>query len=230
MKIAFYSVTIENMSQQSSILEIPPLHPFAKGYRIVFEKHHTSSGLKQLGVEEQKLFSNLYLKVQEDPKSSIESLKQLYERCPCVPEIANLLTYAYLRLQKKKQAEQLIEETWKRYPEHLISRINYADQALRCGKTELIPAIFNSCLDLGSLYPERDHFHYSEFRGFMTVMGFYYLEIGLREKAEECYSLAFQVDPLHPSVTVLEKKLCKHSSLKSLWLRLQKLGSIFKKP
>jgi len=56
------------------------------------------------------------------------------------------------------------------------------------------------------------------------------LEIGEKEKAEEYYQLAFQVDPLHPSVAALEKKLSKTSFLKKIFRTLQKLAPISKNP
>ncbi len=218
------------MMDTITVLEIPSLHPFTKGYRIVFEKQESSPEMQQLPRKEKQLFSTLYDKVQEDAKQHIEALKQLYDRCPDVPEIGNLLTFAYLRLRKTKLAEDLIKQTWRMSPNNLIARINYADLALRLGKKDLIPQIFKNCFNLNQLYPQRDTFHYGEFRGFMTVLGFYHLENKEREKAEECYQLAFQVDPLHPSVAALEKKLSASSFLKKCLRALQRLARISKNP
>jgi tetratricopeptide (TPR) repeat protein len=206
-------------------LDIPPLHPNNKGYRVVFEKQDENSGLEK---KEQKLLEDLYVKIQEAPQKHLEALIQFCERHPKIPEADNLLTFAYLRLKKRKEAEKLIEKTYLKHPDYLIARINYADQVLRLKKKELIPTIFQGCFELNFLYPERETFHYSEFRGFMTVMGFYHLEIGEKERAEEYYQLAFQVDPLHPSVAALEKRLAKRSLFKKIFQTLQKLARISK--
>lgn len=206
------------------ILDIPPLRPQHKGYRIVFEKQMGSNSLSQLIESEKKLFEELY----EDPQKHCESLEGLHQRNPRVPEIANLLAFTYLKLQKRKEAEALIEQTYRENSDYLIGRINYADQCLRCGKIDQIPIIFEGNDDLSALYPERESFYFAEFRGFSVVMGFYYAMIGDREKAEEFYQLAFQVDPLHPSVTSLEKKLYP-STLKKCLDFLQKLAGISKK-
>lgn len=216
------------MTNETMVLDIPSQHPFKKGYRIVFEKQECSSEMLELTLTDQKLLTTLYDKVQEDPRLHTEALKQLHQRCPNVPEIANLLTFAYFRLKKNKLAEDLIEQTWKSHPHNLIARINYAELALRFGKKESIPEIFENCFELSQLYPHRDTFHYGEFRGFMTVMGFYHLENKEREKAEECYQLAFQVDPLHSSVAALEKRLLKISPLKKYLEKLQRLACISK--
>jgi len=191
-------------------LDVPSLHPHHKGYRVVFEKDYKNLGLER---KEQKFFENLYVNIQEHPQQYLEELIQFYQRHPSIPEAANLLAFAYLKAKKRKEAEELIEKTYLKHPDYLIARINYADQMLRFKKKEWVPIVFNNCFDLNLLYPSRGTFHYSEFRGFMTLMGFYHLEREEREKAEEYYQLAFQVDPLHPSVAALEKKLSKRSFL-----------------
>ena len=211
-------------------LEIPSLYPGLKGYRIVFEKQECSAEMTSLSQDERKLFEELYVQIQEDPEKHIDSLIQLHHRQPQVPEIANLLAYAYLRIKKKKATESLIEKTYRKHPDYLIAQINYADQCLRLQDLESIPEIFKGIFELNALYPYRKSFHYAEFRGFNVVMGFYHLELGQKEKAEEYYQLAFQVDPLHPSVSALERKLSKTTLLKKCLHTLQKLARISKKP
>lgn len=218
---------------KNAILEIPSLHPYGKAYRISFEKKEPSLEYQMLSKEDVKRFEELYVKVQEKPKKNIKSLRQLSKDFPDVPEITNLLTYAYLRLKKKKDAERLVESAWKTHPNHFSARINYADQAIRLRRKELIPIIFEGCMDLHAHNPQKECFHYSEFRGFMVVMGFYHLSNNEKEKAEECYQLAFQVDPLHSSVAALEKKISNEKNprlLKKCFQMILKLARISKNP
>lgn len=210
-------------------LEIPSLIPGLADYRIAFEKQECSLEKEHLAQADKKLFEELYVLVQEDPQKHIEPLISFYKLHSDVPEIANLLAYAYLRLKKKKEAEALIEKTYRDHPDYLIARINYADQCLRQENHERVPEIFNQTFELKALYPNKESFHYAEFRGFQIVMGFYYLAIGEKAKAEDCYQLAFQVDPLHPSVIALEHRLSKTSLLKKCLHTLQKLAGISKK-
>ncbi len=211
-------------------MEIPSLNPLKKGYRIVFEKQQSSLGKKNLPKHEQQCLENLYAEIQENPKKHIDTLIALNQRCPHVPEIANLLAFAYLKMGKKKESEEWIEKAYRDHPDYLIAKINYADQCLRLKKAFKIPEIFEHCFELHALCPHCDQFHFAEFRGFQIVMGHYHLERGDHEKAEECYELAFQVDPLHPSVAVLERKLSKKPFLKNCLNLLQKLARIFKNP
>lgn len=198
-------------------LEIPPLHPSRKGYVILFE---TSPSDKEV-----PRFEALYEKVHKEPEKHVEELARFAARHSDAPEIGNLLAHTYLKLKRTKDAEALIENTYRTHPDYLIGRINYADQCLRKGRSEKVPEIFNGCFDLNALYPQREAFHFTEFRGFMVVMGFYHHAIGQAAAAEEFYELAFQVDPLHPSVSALEAALFKTSLLK----KILKLACIFKK-
>ena len=211
-------------------LDIPSLHPTGKGYRVVFETQKSSAQKNAIPKGDWKCFEDLYVKIQENPKKHIESLKQFYNRYPEVSEVANLLAFALLKTKKRKEAEALIEKTYLKHPDTLTACINYADQVLRLGKKEKIPEIFKGCFDLNALYPDRECFYYAEFRGFMTVMGFYHLEIGEKEKAEDYYQMAFQVDPLHPSVAALERSLSKTFLLKKCLKALQNLARISKNP
>ncbi len=208
--------------KNKNFLEIPSHSLHGKGYRIIFEKGDNLRENEKIGLEA------FYEKIHDNPQKHIGELESFYKTHLHIPEIANLLAFAYLRLKKKKEAESLIEKTYREHPDYLIARINYAEQALRLGKKELVPQIFNDCFDLNVLYPHRENFHFAEFRGFTTLMGFYHLEIGEKEKAEEFYELAFQVDPLHPSVAALERKLSKISLLKKIIFTLQKLARISK--
>lgn len=195
-----------------------------KNYQVVFKK----TSVEPLPKEVLKTLEFLYENLPIDPLKHIDSLIKLHTEHPNSPLISNFLTYAYLKLKKKKEAEILIEQTYHAHPDHLIARINYADQALRLKKLEQIPLIFNHCFDLHTLYPQKESYHYAEFRGFHVVMGFYHLAIGDQKAAEECYELAFQVDPLHPSVSALEKKLFKGWGFKKIFKKLQNLACISK--
>jgi tetratricopeptide (TPR) repeat protein len=215
---------------KNTIMEIPALFPDVPSYQIVFDKQRSTREKENLPEKEQKLLEDLHVQIQENPEKSIDALVELYRRQPQVPEIANLLTYGYLRLKKRAESEALIEKTYHDFPNYLIAKINFADQCLRLNKIDQIPKIFGNVFELNALYPDQKKFHFAEFRGFQVVMGFYYCETNQKEKAEECYQLAFQVDPLHPSVSALEQRLSKTSFLKKCLHTLQKLARISKNP
>ena len=152
-------------------------------------------------------FLELRKQVFENPKEAIPGLTALKDQHPQLPEIANVLTFAHIQCKEFLQAEKLIRETYEKNPDYLFAKINYADQLLRKGKWKEVPQIFNNVFSLKELYPDRTVFHYSEARGFFVVMSFFHRAAKQKAKAEESYHCAMKVDPCHPSVIALEKKL-----------------------
>ena len=179
--------------------------------------------------EEQELFGKLVEQVQIQPKQALILLLQWKEKHPSVAIIDNVLTYAYLQNKERQKAELLIEESYAKYPSYFFAKINYADQCLRKKTLSKIPTIFPS-FDLKELFPEKEKFHVSEFRGFMVFMSYYQIAMKNRSKAKEYYEKAYQADPTHPSVVQLERKLFPPSLFKKCWKGLQKLAGISKIP
>lgn len=192
--------------KSSTLLEIPSIYFPHRFYRITF-----FSSLSHLKLDASKkiFFQKMHSQIQENPEKHLSALEAFYKDHLDVPEVANLLTFAYLRLKKSTQAEKLIKITYDLHPSYLCAKINYADQCLRYKKIQAIPSIFHHKLDLLELYPERLCFHYSEFRGFMVCMGFYHLVCKNRDYADKHRAIAEEVDPLHPGVIALKKALKK---------------------
>jgi len=208
---------------------IPPEPGECTGYEVSFEPL-TGHLKERLSKEHFIKYLALFEKIQKSSKECIPELEAFFKELPDIPEIANLLSFAYLQAKRMVDAEKLTEETYLKHPDYLFGRINFADQCLRCKEIAKVPAIFNNRLNLKELYPERKIFHFSEYRGFMVVMGFYHLAIGEREKAHRFYEKAMRVDPLHLSVIALEKAVFHTSLLKRIRKSLQKLALIFQNP
>lgn len=129
------------------------------------------------------------------------------QKLPPTPERLNLECYLYLKQKKSLSfVDKLIEKAYATYPGHLSIQVNYADLCLRLHKENKIPSIFSS-FDLSLLFPSKTTFTVSEFRGFMVVMGLYHLKVKDSLKAELYYTLAVKADPLHPSISSLERRL-----------------------
>ncbi|MDN3506667.1 MAG: hypothetical protein P0S96_05510 [Simkaniaceae bacterium] len=173
------------------------------------------------GLEERLQGDSLprYLKlleaVQVRPKAVYNEVKAFGKAHSSVPEVINLLTFAHIQNHRVVEAENLIKETFEKHPEYLFARINYGDQCIRKRKLGLIPEIFPT-FDLQELCPEKDVFHTSEFRGFLIMMAYYFRAKKMKEKALPYLAKAKEIEPNHPSVLYLEKKLLK----KSFFLRL----------
>ncbi|MCB1107845.1 MAG: hypothetical protein KDK76_07100 [Chlamydiia bacterium] len=172
--------------------------------------------------EDLKTFLSLYSKAQSNPKKTLKEVKNFQTLHPDHPEVLNLLTYLLVSRKKIRQGNHLIERNFQKNPDYLLARINYADLCLRRKKAQKIPELFNNKLNLKEFCPQRKSFHISEFRGFTTMMGHYYLQSGEGEAAECCLYLAHKIAPHHPSTKLLEKKLYYTPFYKRLFSKLLK--------
>lgn len=175
--------------------------------------------------EKQTSFIQLLEESQIYPKHFYPTVLKWKEEHPSVPELDNLLAYMHLQNKAVEKAEQLIEETFIKYPDYFFAKINYADLCIRKKKLDQIPQIFPS-FDLKELFPERSSFHVSEFRGFMVVMSLYFAALHSMEEARKYYQNAYLADPAHPSVIFLEKRYFRLSPIKKFWALLLKLARI----
>lgn len=164
----------------------------------------------QLTYDPLKEYAELYQLVQDRPHEALEQLEKLKS-----PESCNLKAFALLQMKRLSEAEKLIEENFIHYSDNFSAKINYADLCLRRKKWKEIPKIFPST-DLSKLYPDKTILFASEFRGFMVLMSHYHSKIRKYQLAEQFYILAVKADPLHPSISLLEKKIFHLRWLKKL--------------
>lgn len=181
-------------------------------YKVTYERL-TDQFTNSFTPGELKEYLSLYERAQKDPKKTKEQVEEWLERFNHLPEIYNLLGYIYVRLKKIKKAEKLIEENYKHNPDNLFAKVNYADQCLRKGKLDEIPHIFQNKENLQELFPNRSIFHYSELIGFYTLLGFYYLKLGDREKAKDYCTFVKMIDPEDAAIRHLTKKLSQKGLL-----------------
>ncbi|NGX60261.1 MAG: hypothetical protein KR126chlam3_01431 [Chlamydiae bacterium] len=185
-----------------------------KLYRISFDAMQDSLKEK-LKKEELKKYLELLEAVQKKPRSVYSEVKAFGEKHSDVAEVINLLTFAHIQNHRIAEAEKLIEDTFNKHPEYLFARINYADQCIRNKKLEMVEELFPT-FDLSELCPEKEVFHTSEFRGFLIMMTYYHRARKEKEKAIHYLAKAKEIEPHHPSVRYLEKKLLKKSLLARL--------------
>lgn len=186
-----------------------------KPYKISFDAMPQTLKEKLPG-EKLTTYLELLQQVQARPKAVYKTVKSFCQDHSDVPEVINLLTFAHIQNHRVVEAEKLIEKTFQDHPEYLFARINYADQCVRKKKLEKMKEIFPT-FDLHELCPEKEIFHTSEFRGFLVMMAHYQRALKNREKAIYYYRVAKEIEPHHPSIVYLEKKLFKKSLLRRLF-------------
>ncbi|MEW5960034.1 MAG: hypothetical protein AB1801_20115, partial [Chloroflexota bacterium] len=103
--------------------------------------------------------------------------------------------------------EEVIQENYRRNPDYLFARLNYAEMCRARGEYDKIAEIFEYKFDLKLLYPNRKQFHISEVANFMGLIGVYFFETGQQDVSEKYYDILKQIAPEYPMTKMLRWKL-----------------------
>jgi len=170
--------------------------------------------IKKLPFQVQARIDDLYELAQHHPTQAIPELERLMTTYPHIPTFANHLSVAYLAAGDQEHATAIVREAYRRHPQYLFAKVNYAHLCLQQGEVAKIPAIFNHQCDLKGVYPHRTRFHVSEFTGFAWVMCRYFCAIGEQETAVLYYQMLKHVAPRHPMT-----KQAKRALYPPFWVR-----------
>ena len=181
--------------------------------------------IKKLPAQVQARIDDLYELAQHDPLRAIPELERLVTTYPHIPTFSNHLSMAYLAAGDQEQATALVREAYRRHPQYLFAKVNYANLCLQQGEIGKVPGIFDHACDLQQLYPHRTRFHVSEFTGFAWVMCRYFCAINEREIAVLYYRMLKQVAPRHPMT-----KHAKRSLYPPFWVRWLRTGAAKRLP
>ena len=149
----------------------------------------------------------LHYEAQSRPHRAIPELLGLIKKYPNVPMLYNYLSVAYSYTNQREKAEEAVRDNYRRNPDYLFARLNYAELYRAKGDYEKIAEIFEHKFDLKLLYPKRKRFHVSEVANFMGLIGIYFLETGEREAAERYYEILKEIAPDYPMTKMLRRKL-----------------------
>lgn len=179
-----------------------------KGFRLgaVTLSYELKTDHLPFSAEDKKTYLNLLESVDSSPKEVYENLQTLLTSYPDNPKLLSLYSYVCFQLKKYLKGNRAIKANYQKNPDNLFAKINYGNLLVRKNRKRAFKKLFKSH-DLTKLYPEKASFHVSEYRGFMTMMGFYSILIGARKDAICYHHLAKIADPNHPSVVCLGKKL-----------------------
>ena len=152
-------------------------------------------------------YEELYHFTFERPAEAVGRLEALRERYPDERKLDNLLINALSLAGEAQKADALIEESYRRHPDYLFAKLNYANLCLSRGDVDAVLPIFGGSFDLSSLYPDRRVYHVSEMVGFFSLMARYQLLKGDVEAAEACANVLEEIAPDHPTTKALMDQL-----------------------
>lgn len=146
-------------------------------------------------------------KAQSHPLRAIPELNALIKKYPKLPLLYNYLSVAYSRIGQIGNAEKVVRENYRRNPDYLFARLNYAEICLRKGDYDQVAEIFDQKYDLKLLYPKRKKFHISEVANFMGLIGLFFFKTGKQEVAEKYYDILKEIASDYPMTKILRRKL-----------------------
>ncbi len=181
--------------------------------------------INTLGSEDYQSFQEAYELANKYPKRALPLVKKLYLKHENIEEILNLLTFLYYQARKTRKAEKLVRDHYEKFPESILSKVNYADLCLRKGKKRKIPEIFQNFTDLSDIFPEKEDIHINEYIAFMNLMGRYHLSIRKKEIARCFHLLSHKINKDHPGTKQLGRMLFR----KSLSVRIYRIFGNWKR-
>src|SRR5215470_7031492 len=194
-------------SYASRVSQSLPSHALVYTEYEITDEPLDNCDIKRLPSQVQARIDELYELAQRAPTRAIPELEHLVTAYPHIPLLSNYLCVAYLAAGDQEQATAWVREAYRRHPQYLFAKVNYAHLCLQQGEVAKIPAIFNHQCDLKGVYPHRTRFHVSEFTGFAWVMCRYFCAIGEQETAVLYYQMLKHVAPRHPMTKQAERAL-----------------------
>lgn len=148
----------------------------------------------------------LHALVHEDPRAAITELRAWIEREP-LPMFYNWLSAAYSALGENEAADDVVRENYRRNPQYLFARLNYAEVCIHHGDLAGAREALGARFDLRPLLGGRKRAHISEVTGYFYAVGLYHLAAGDLDAAEQAYELLKNVAPDEPSTDELGRML-----------------------
>ena len=137
----------------------------------------------------------LYPDVIRGKKSAMRKLNRLCARYPRIPQFKNYLQMAYAAAGKDQKVREMTRWIVDEHPDYLFGKITLADQYIVDGLPEKVPEVLGSDLELRSLYPEREIFHFVEILAYNLTITNYFLACDEPGKAQERIEIMEQIDP-----------------------------------
>lgn len=148
----------------------------------------------------------LHALVQDDPATAVAELRAWIEREP-LPMFFNWLGAAYSALGDTQGAEDTIRENYRRNPQYLFARVNYAELVLRDGDLDAALESLGGRLDIRALLGGRKRVHISELTAYFYAVGLYHIEAGDLPAAEHIYGILKNAAPEELATDELRRRL-----------------------
>ncbi|WP_331129027.1 hypothetical protein [Longimicrobium sp.] len=167
----------------------------------------------RLSPETREAMPGLHALLHDDPRAAVTELRAWIEREP-LPMFFNWLSGAYSALGDVPSVEDTVRENYRRNPQYLFARVNYAELCLRDGDLDGALEALGGGLDIRALLGGRKRVHVSELTAYFYAVGLYHIKAGDPAAAEHVYGILKNVAPDEPPTEELRRRL--HPRLRDL--------------
>ena len=174
------------------------------------------SWYSRLSRETREAMPGLHALVQEDPRAAVTELRAWIEREP-LPMFFNWLSAAYSAVGDVQAVEDTVRENYRRNPQYLFARVNYAELALRDGDLDGAREALGGGLDIRALLGGRTRVHVSELTAYFYTVGLYHIGTGDLAAAEHVYGILKDAAPDEPPTKELRRRL--HPCFRDIFFR-----------
>jgi len=170
----------------------------------------------RLSKETREAFPRLHALVREDPRAAVAELRAWIAREP-LPMFFNWLGAAYSVLGDTDGMRDTVLENYRRNPQYLFARANYAELCLCDGDIAGAREALGAALDIRPFLGGRRRVHVSEVAAYFYAVALYHIQAGDLAAAEKVYEMLDEVCPDDVSTENLRRRL--HPRLRDLFSR-----------
>jgi predicted Zn-dependent protease len=140
-----------------------------------------------------------------NPMVVLPRVRELLERYPDEPHLLNKLAAGLAADGQTEKARAVAELNYRKNPNYLFARLNYAEFLLSDREHEKIIEVLGGTFNLRVMYPQRTVFHATEVAGLMAILARYHIFNGNAIAASNAFAVLREVDPDHPTLEIARK-------------------------
>lgn len=155
----------------------------------------------------EEISMSIHKKLNIDLKKVIKKFEALKIKYPDFIRLHNLLGILYQENNQNKKRDDLIIETYQKFPNYLFAKTSIVTLHMSKNDYDKFNEVFEGKYNLKELYPDRKKFHISEALAFFGVCGRYFAHKGEISLAEKYCEMIKTLDPDNPQLKIIRNEI-----------------------
>jgi tetratricopeptide (TPR) repeat protein len=140
-------------------------------------------------------------------KIFIRKLEKLAKENPNLPQIKNFITVAYYKVGDTAKSIEVNTQILHDFPDYLHARLNAANHHIHKDQPDHALDYLGENLDLGTLFPNRSEFHFSEVQSYYYTTVIYAIAKRDLPLAENRFEVYISIDEDNPRIDELAERI-----------------------